>query len=138
MRTDVTAEGSGRQRILLHLGVLTRAAGTSFAESASRGGPLGELVQWSDLIASLHALGHELVVTTELEDLLLAMTPLLLTLVRCSVSMHSSLLLSSPSLDSNCPMVTRTRHFSAVNGYLLHSVREFRHSAADCSSPHRN
>ena len=69
-------------RILLHVGVLTRAAGTSFAESASRGGPLGELVQWSDLLAALHALGHELVVTTELEDLLLAMTPMLLALVR--------------------------------------------------------
>ena len=31
-----------------------------FAESATSGGPLGELVQWTDLIASLYLLGHDL------------------------------------------------------------------------------
>jgi alpha-1,3(6)-mannosylglycoprotein beta-1,6-N-acetyl-glucosaminyltransferase len=32
----------------------------SFAEASKNGGPLGELVQWSDLIASLYTLGHSL------------------------------------------------------------------------------
>ena len=34
---------------------------TNFAkpEVIGRGGPLGELVQWADLIAGLHALGHQ-------------------------------------------------------------------------------
>ena len=29
------------------------------------GGPLGELVQWSDLIAALYVLGHNLTITAE-------------------------------------------------------------------------
>ena len=36
-----------------------------FAESATTGGPLGELVQWTDLIASLYLLGHNLQVLME-------------------------------------------------------------------------
>jgi hypothetical protein len=31
---------------------------SSFVHSSKRGGPLGELVQWSDLIASIYTLGH--------------------------------------------------------------------------------
>ena len=30
-----------------------------FFELAGKGGPVGELVQWSDLIASLYILGHD-------------------------------------------------------------------------------
>ena len=33
------------------------------------GGPLGELVQWSDIISSLYILGHDLVITSEVEQL---------------------------------------------------------------------
>lgn len=29
------------------------------------GGPLGELVQWSDLICTLYVLGHQLTITSE-------------------------------------------------------------------------
>lgn len=58
-----------RLRILLHLGLLTRVVNWKIAESSSKGGPLGELVQWSDLIASLYAMGHDLRVTTEVEQL---------------------------------------------------------------------
>ena len=36
-----------------------------FAETADKGGPLGELVQWCDLITSLHVLGHDIKVTVE-------------------------------------------------------------------------
>ena len=37
-----------------------------FAEEATKGGPLGELVQWSDIIASLYILGHDVTVTADL------------------------------------------------------------------------
>ena len=37
-----------------------------FAEEASKGGPLGELVQWSDIITSLYILGHDITVTADL------------------------------------------------------------------------
>ena len=30
-----------------------------FLKLAGRGGPLGELVQWTDLIAALYVLGHD-------------------------------------------------------------------------------
>ncbi len=33
------------------------------------GGPLGELVQWSDIITSLYVLGHDLTITSEVEQL---------------------------------------------------------------------
>lgn len=53
-------------------------AGFKFAENADHGGPLGELVQWSDLIASLHLLGHSVQFSTEINQLkpfLLESTP---------------------------------------------------------------
>ena len=33
------------------------------------GGPLGELVQWSDLITTLYILGHDLTITSESDQL---------------------------------------------------------------------
>lgn len=33
------------------------------------GGPLGELVQWSDIISALYILGHDLTITSEVEEL---------------------------------------------------------------------
>lgn len=39
-------------------------------KSAQEGGPLGELVQWSDLIASLYVMGHELVITRTKAELI--------------------------------------------------------------------
>ena len=41
-----------------------------FAETASNGGPLGELVQWADLITSLYILGHDIQVTVEHPEML--------------------------------------------------------------------
>ena len=40
-----------------------------FAENAFKGGPLGELVQWSDLLASLHVLGHEITICVSSVDM---------------------------------------------------------------------
>lgn len=56
-------------QILIHIGALTDKAGFKFAENADHGGPLGELVQWSDLIASLHLLGHHVDFSTEVQQM---------------------------------------------------------------------
>jgi len=56
-------------QILIHIGALTDKAGCKFAENADHGGPLGELVQWSDLIASLYLLGHKLDFSTEVDQM---------------------------------------------------------------------
>lgn len=56
-------------QVLLYLGIVTKKAGRNVSETAFSGGPLGELVQWSDLIATLHLLGHEMEFSTEVEDL---------------------------------------------------------------------
>ena len=56
-------------KILIHIGALSDKAGFKFAENADHGGPLGEMVQWSDLIATLHLLGHSLHFSTEINQL---------------------------------------------------------------------
>jgi alpha-1,3(6)-mannosylglycoprotein beta-1,6-N-acetyl-glucosaminyltransferase len=47
------------------LGFLTKETGLKMAEKAGKGGPLGELVQWSDLLAASHILGHTLLISSE-------------------------------------------------------------------------
>ncbi|CAI4221643.1 unnamed protein product [Auanema sp. JU1783] len=54
-----------RKNIILHMGFLMTDKKLHFGEKSRKGGPLGELVQWSDLIASLFVLGHRLYVSTE-------------------------------------------------------------------------
>uniref|UniRef100_K1RRB7 alpha-1,6-mannosyl-glycoprotein 6-beta-N-acetylglucosaminyltransferase n=1 Tax=Magallana gigas TaxID=29159 RepID=K1RRB7_MAGGI len=54
-----------RKKILVHLGLLSKQSGWGFAENQFKGGPLGELVQWSDLICTLYVLGHQLTITSE-------------------------------------------------------------------------
>lgn len=56
-------------QILVHMGLVTAASGFHIAEAAFHGGPLGELVQWSDLISSLHVLGHQVHLSGSLNDL---------------------------------------------------------------------
>lgn len=56
-------------QVLIHIGALSDKAGFHFAENAGKGGPLGELVQWSDLIASLYALGYNIDFSTEIQQL---------------------------------------------------------------------
>ncbi|XP_078119403.1 alpha-1,6-mannosylglycoprotein 6-beta-N-acetylglucosaminyltransferase A-like [Sander vitreus] len=57
------------KQILVHPGVVTDESGVRIAEAAFSGGPLGELVQWSDLISTLHILGHHLHLTASIPDL---------------------------------------------------------------------
>lgn len=53
-------------QILIHIGLLANEGQMHFAEEANKGGPLGELVQWSDLISSLYILGHDVTVTANI------------------------------------------------------------------------
>ena len=53
-------------QVLIHIGLLANEGQLHFAEEASKGGPLGELVQWSDLITSLYILGHDVTVTANI------------------------------------------------------------------------
>uniref|UniRef100_A0A8C2BDM6 alpha-1,6-mannosyl-glycoprotein 6-beta-N-acetylglucosaminyltransferase n=1 Tax=Cyprinus carpio TaxID=7962 RepID=A0A8C2BDM6_CYPCA len=58
-----------RKKILVHLGLLTKESGFKIAENAFSGGPLGELVQWSDLITTLYLLGHDIRISASLAEL---------------------------------------------------------------------
>ncbi|XP_077176352.1 alpha-1,6-mannosylglycoprotein 6-beta-N-acetylglucosaminyltransferase A [Paroedura picta] len=57
------------KKVLVHLGLLTKESGFKIAENAFSGGPLGELVQWSDLITSLYLLGHDIRISASLAEL---------------------------------------------------------------------
>ncbi|MEE6489062.1 hypothetical protein FKM82_015473 [Ascaphus truei] len=58
-----------RKKILVHLGLLTKESGFKIAENAFSGGPLGELVQWSDLMTSLYLLGHDVRISASIAEL---------------------------------------------------------------------
>ncbi|KAL5494090.1 hypothetical protein EMCRGX_G015362 [Ephydatia muelleri] len=60
-RPDVFAQPKS---ILLFPGLVTEYSGYDFANNAYQGGFLGELIQWSDFIASLHLLGHKVTIMT--------------------------------------------------------------------------
>ena len=54
---------------MLYIGALSDKSRFKLAENADKGGPLGELVQWSDLLASVYLLGHQLELATEYDQL---------------------------------------------------------------------
>ncbi|CAB3408837.1 unnamed protein product [Caenorhabditis bovis] len=56
-------------QILVFIGFLAHERTLKFAKYSKKGGPLGELLQWSDLIASLHILGHNVTVATSVKAL---------------------------------------------------------------------
>ncbi|XP_041481614.1 alpha-1,6-mannosylglycoprotein 6-beta-N-acetylglucosaminyltransferase A-like isoform X2 [Lytechinus variegatus] len=53
-----------RKKILVHIGALTKESGFKIADNAFNGGPLGELVQWSDILSTLYILGHDIEIST--------------------------------------------------------------------------
>ncbi|VDO39387.1 unnamed protein product [Brugia timori] len=55
--------------IIMYMGFLSMEFGFKLGQLSSTGGPLGELVQWSDLIAELYLLGHSLMICTEVRTL---------------------------------------------------------------------
>ncbi|RCN43731.1 hypothetical protein ANCCAN_10295 [Ancylostoma caninum] len=58
-----------KMNIIIHLGLLAEKS-LHFAEKSGKGGPLGELLQWSDLIACLFLLGHNLYIFSNESKLL--------------------------------------------------------------------
>ncbi|KAL6732338.1 hypothetical protein Aduo_003107 [Ancylostoma duodenale] len=58
-----------KMNIIIHLGLLAEKS-LHFADNSGKGGPLGELLQWSDLIACLFLLGHNLYVFSDESKLL--------------------------------------------------------------------
>uniref|UniRef100_A0A671K6T3 alpha-1,6-mannosyl-glycoprotein 6-beta-N-acetylglucosaminyltransferase n=1 Tax=Sinocyclocheilus anshuiensis TaxID=1608454 RepID=A0A671K6T3_9TELE len=61
-RLDERLRGQYREqkRILVHVGFLTEESGDVFSPKVLKGGPLGEMVQWADILTTLHVLGHNL------------------------------------------------------------------------------
>ncbi|TKC53431.1 hypothetical protein EI555_014886, partial [Monodon monoceros] len=55
--------------VLVHIGFLTEESGDVFSPRVLKGGPLGEMVQWADILAALYVLGHGLRVTVSLKEL---------------------------------------------------------------------
>ncbi|XP_013880322.1 alpha-1,6-mannosylglycoprotein 6-beta-N-acetylglucosaminyltransferase A [Austrofundulus limnaeus] len=68
---------SKAQQILVHPGLVTQEANLKIVENAFSGGPLGELVQWSDLIATVYTLGHDLHLSASKQDLKTFFDPLI-------------------------------------------------------------
>ena len=52
--------------LLRNLGLLSK---TQIGNDVTKGGPLGELVQWSDIIAALHAAGHRIFIVTGRDEI---------------------------------------------------------------------
>ncbi|XP_061883000.1 LOW QUALITY PROTEIN: alpha-1,6-mannosylglycoprotein 6-beta-N-acetylglucosaminyltransferase B-like [Entelurus aequoreus] len=70
-RLDSTLEHRWRdqKKILIHVGFLTEEAGDVFSPKVLKGGPLGEMVQWADILTALHVLGHNLKISMSVKDL---------------------------------------------------------------------
>ncbi|XP_018612632.2 alpha-1,6-mannosylglycoprotein 6-beta-N-acetylglucosaminyltransferase B-like [Scleropages formosus] len=67
-RLEKRLVGQWRQekRILVHMGFLTEDV---FSSVVSKGGPLGEMVQWADILTALYVLGHRVEVSASFKDL---------------------------------------------------------------------
>ena len=52
-----------KKRIFMHMGLLKEERGLDFGNGALKGGPLGELNQWADLIAASYVLGHQVMLS---------------------------------------------------------------------------
>ncbi|XP_063067782.1 alpha-1,6-mannosylglycoprotein 6-beta-N-acetylglucosaminyltransferase B-like [Engraulis encrasicolus] len=59
----------GTWPVLVHVGFLTEESGDMFSPKVLKGGPLGEMVQWADILTALHVLGHSLRVSFSLKEL---------------------------------------------------------------------
>ena len=53
----------------MHVGFLTEESGDMFSPKVLKGGPLGEMVQWADILVALHVLGHSLAVSFSVKEL---------------------------------------------------------------------
>lgn len=57
-------------QVLVFIGFLANEKQLKLAKKSEHGGPLGELLQWSDLLATLSIIGHHLEVSTDKDTLL--------------------------------------------------------------------
>ncbi|KAK6478126.1 alpha-1,6-mannosylglycoprotein 6-beta-N-acetylglucosaminyltransferase B-like isoform X1 [Huso huso] len=58
-----------RKKILVHVGFLTEESGDVFSPKVLKGGPLGEMVQWADILTALYTLGHSLKISISAKEL---------------------------------------------------------------------
>lgn len=66
-----TKQNLGKRRkknILVFIGILAEKS-WNWADNAKKGGPLGELLQWADLIAAIYLLGHNVYVATSTKEI---------------------------------------------------------------------
>ncbi|XP_042281983.1 alpha-1,6-mannosylglycoprotein 6-beta-N-acetylglucosaminyltransferase B-like isoform X2 [Thunnus albacares] len=70
-RLDTKLEQRWRdqKKILVHVGFLTEESGDVFSPKVLKGGPLGEMVQWADILTALHVLGHNLKISMSVKEL---------------------------------------------------------------------
>uniref|UniRef100_A0A8C5F5T5 alpha-1,6-mannosyl-glycoprotein 6-beta-N-acetylglucosaminyltransferase n=1 Tax=Gadus morhua TaxID=8049 RepID=A0A8C5F5T5_GADMO len=71
LRLDSTLQHRWRdqRKILVHVGFLTEESGDVFSPKVLKGGPLGEMVQWADILTALHVLGHNLKISMSVKEL---------------------------------------------------------------------
>ncbi|TTI92384.1 Alpha-1,6-mannosylglycoprotein 6-beta-N-acetylglucosaminyltransferase B [Bagarius yarrelli] len=55
--------------ILVHVGFLTEESGDVFSPKVLKGGPLGEMVQWADILTALYVLGQNLKISVSVKEL---------------------------------------------------------------------
>ncbi|KAM6972584.1 alpha-1,6-mannosylglycoprotein 6-beta-N-acetylglucosaminyltransferase B-like [Aplochiton taeniatus] len=58
-----------QKKVLVHVGFLTEESGDVFSPKVLKGGPLGEMVQWADILTTLHVLGHNLKISMSVKEL---------------------------------------------------------------------
>uniref|UniRef100_A0AAR2L8K4 alpha-1,6-mannosyl-glycoprotein 6-beta-N-acetylglucosaminyltransferase n=1 Tax=Pygocentrus nattereri TaxID=42514 RepID=A0AAR2L8K4_PYGNA len=70
-RLDIKLRRSWREqkKILVHVGFLTEESGDVFSPKVLKGGPLGEMVQWADILTALYVLGHNLKISISVKEL---------------------------------------------------------------------
>ncbi|KAM6049834.1 alpha-1,6-mannosylglycoprotein 6-beta-N-acetylglucosaminyltransferase B isoform 3-T3 [Theristicus caerulescens] len=69
LKQKLKGQQRDQKHILIHIGFLTEESGDVFSPRVLKGGPLGEMVQWADILAALFLLGHSLRVTVSLKEL---------------------------------------------------------------------
>ncbi|XP_068704283.1 alpha-1,6-mannosylglycoprotein 6-beta-N-acetylglucosaminyltransferase A-like isoform X2 [Montipora foliosa] len=65
---SLTVRNRKRKNIFLYMG--TYSLQVNWLANAYKGVPLGEMVQWSDLIASVYALGHNVTISAEVPNMM--------------------------------------------------------------------
>ncbi|XP_037118589.1 alpha-1,6-mannosylglycoprotein 6-beta-N-acetylglucosaminyltransferase B-like isoform X1 [Syngnathus acus] len=69
LNTKLEHRWRDQKKILIHVGFLTEESGDVFSPKVLKGGPLGEMVQWADILTTLHVLGHNLKISMSVKEL---------------------------------------------------------------------